>query len=103
MIGENQIGKPVIVRTDSAGVHVGVLLARNGKEVEIAEGRQIWRWRGANTLLEIARSGIQSAEESDYTRVSEAAPDSTVVTEAIAVITMDPAAYKKVCEAGWTE
>lgn len=48
----------VIVRTYSAGVHFGDLVAREGKEVRLANARRIWNWRGANTLHEIALRGV---------------------------------------------
>ena len=34
---------PVIVRTYSAGVHFGYLVAREGKEVRLTRSRRIWR------------------------------------------------------------
>ena len=38
------IGKYVIVRTYSAGVHCGVLAAQDWKEVRLTEARRIYRW-----------------------------------------------------------
>lgn len=38
------IGKEVIVRTYSAGVHFGTLESRNGKEVVLKDARRIWDW-----------------------------------------------------------
>jgi hypothetical protein len=51
MVDESS-GKYVIVRTYSAGVHFGRLVARRGKEVDLADARRIWFWKGANTLNE---------------------------------------------------
>jgi hypothetical protein len=51
----------VIVRTYSAGVHYGALVAREGDEVVLDGARRIWRWRGANTLSEIATKGFDVA------------------------------------------
>lgn len=45
MIGQDLIGKKVVVRTYSAGVHVGTLSEREGKEVMLVDARRIWRWR----------------------------------------------------------
>ncbi len=39
----------VLVRTYSAGVHFGILVKRDGKEVTLANCRRIWSWNGANT------------------------------------------------------
>jgi hypothetical protein len=70
-----------IIRTYSAGVHVGTLASRAGKEVVLKNASRIWRWRGANTLHELALHG--PAQE--YTRISECIPEITL-TEAIEVI-----------------
>lgn len=70
-----------IIRTYSAGVHVGTLKRREGREVELTDASRIWRWRGANTLHELALHGPQQ----DWTRISERVP-SIVLTEAIEII-----------------
>ena len=57
----------VLVRTYSAGVHCGTLVARQGAEVTLSNARRLWRWRGANTLHEVAIRGVDSA----WTRISE--------------------------------
>ena len=72
----------VVVRTFSAGVHVGVLVSRNGRDVELADARRIWRWSGANTLNELSQMGV---DETGSTRISEPVPSITL-TEAIEVI-----------------
>ncbi len=71
--------KYVVVRTYSAGVHVGELVQRKGMDVELANARRIWSWGGAFTLSEIAMSGIKSG------KVSVAVP-SIILTQAIEVI-----------------
>lgn len=92
----------VVVRTYSAGVHVGELVERNGKEVKLANAVRIWRWRGANTLHEIALHGIDSAATSGYSRVSEPVP-SIMLTEAIEVIPCAAAAWEKIRTTGWAK
>ena len=72
--------KYVVVRTYSAGVHVGELVERNGKEVQLANARRIWSWVGANTLHEIALRGVGAGS-----RVSDRVA-SVVLTEAIEII-----------------
>lgn len=64
------IGKFVIIRTYSAGVHCGVLQSQTGSVVRLTSARRIWRWSGANTLHEIALRGC--AEES---KISEPVPE----------------------------
>lgn len=39
--------KEVIVRTYSAGVHVGELVSHKGTEVTLKNARRIWKWVGA--------------------------------------------------------
>ena len=69
----------VLVRTYSAGVHVGMLVKREGKEVELADARRIWYWKGRFTLSEIALRGV-----GEGSKLSEAVPE-IVLTEAIEV------------------
>lgn len=70
----------VVVRTYSAGVHVGTLERRDGKEAVLTNARRIWRWFGANTLHEVATNGVAS-----NSKVSVAVPTITL-TEAIEII-----------------
>lgn len=77
----------VIVRTFSAGVHTGLLIARDGKEVELSESRRIWSWEGAMSLSEIAVSGVGPDSRLGV-------PVSIILTEAIEIIAVTPAAEK---------
>lgn len=99
---KRQRRKLVLVRTYSAGVHFGELVSRKGKEIELANARRIWRWRGANSLNEVANAGIESAAESNYTRVSEPV-SSVVLPEAIEILAMTPAAFERCAAAGWAK
>jgi hypothetical protein len=74
------IGKEVIVRTYSAGVHFGTLQSREGKEVILSNARRIWHWVGAFTLSAVAMKGI--AQDS---KISVAVPE-ILLTEAIEII-----------------
>ncbi len=60
------IGKYVIVRTWSAGVHVGILTNTtetiDGLRSELTETRRIWKWSGANTLSEISLRGVDTSD-----------------------------------------
>ncbi len=90
--------KIVIVRTYSAGVNVGKLLKREGTEVTLLESHKIWRWRGANTLHELALHGSSMTE---YTRISEAAPGEVLLTGVIEVLECSTAASANLCKARW--
>lgn len=52
------IGTYVLVRTYSAGVFVGTLERRDGKEVELAGARRLWYWDGAASLSQLAQEGV---------------------------------------------
>ena len=73
------IGRHVIVRTYSAGVHFGLLVKRDGKECVLNDARRIWEWRGAFTLSAVAMEGIKSG------RISAVVP-LILLTEAIEII-----------------
>ena len=70
----------VVVRTQSAGVHTGVLESLHGTCVILKDARRIWSWTEAFTLNEIALRGC--GEES---RISNPI-GSILLTEAIEVI-----------------
>jgi hypothetical protein len=73
----------VIVRTYSAGCFAGRLVARDGKEVTLADARRLWSWQGATTLSQLASIG-----SSVPGRCKFAGPVDIVLTEAIEIITM---------------
>lgn len=56
----------VIIRTYSAGVHVGYLLEQDGKEVTLINARRLWKWAGAFTLNEIAVNGVAKPDECKF-------------------------------------
>jgi hypothetical protein len=90
-------GTFVVVRTYSAGVHVGTLVKREGKEVTLKDARRIWYWKGANTLHEIANSGVGKGS-----KISEPVL-SILLTEAIEVIEATEAARDNLLSAGWSK
>ena len=57
------IGKYVCVRSRDAGVFVGVLEEKTGKEVVISKARRIWKWAGAATLSQLSRDGVSKPDE----------------------------------------
>ncbi len=86
----------VLVRTYSAGVHVGVLESRTGRDVVLRDAHRVWRWRGANTLHELSQKGASQ----DYSRISERVPR-IELTEAIEVIDCSPDAAVSLRMARW--
>lgn len=75
------IGKPVIIRTYSAGVHYGILDARQGAEVRLKDTRRIWCWDKAFTLSKVATDGL----DTDSSKLSVTIPE-IILTEAIEII-----------------
>lgn len=78
------IGKFVIIRTHSAGVHFGILteMSADGKLVKLTESRRVHYWDGAASLSQMAIDGIKNANKS---RVSVALPE-ILLTESIEII-----------------
>lgn len=75
------IGKFVLIRTYSAGVHFGTLIEKNGKEVTLKDARRLWSWTGALSLSEIAMKGVNLSGSKISVPVDE-----IVLTEATEII-----------------
>ena len=56
------IGKTVLVRTCSAGVHFGTLSEIEGNDLILTNSQRIWNWGGAFTLSKVATEGPVSAK-----------------------------------------
>jgi hypothetical protein len=54
----NYVGKKVLVRGIQSGVYFGELVSQDKQEVEMKDVRNLWRWEGANTLLDLAENGV---------------------------------------------
>jgi hypothetical protein len=76
------IGKKVIVRTYSAGVHYGTLASRSGKDVVLTNSRRIWYWDGAASLSQLASEGVTRPANCKFT----VAVAEILLTEAVEVI-----------------
>ena len=59
----NFLGKKVLVRGIQSGVYFGELVSRNKQEVEMKNVRNLWAWRGANTLLDLAENGAKNTSD----------------------------------------
>ena len=72
--------KIYLLRAQLAGVHIGELVEYNDvtRHATLAGGHRIWRWRGSNTLTELALNG---ASMTDYTRISARAPGRQLIAE----------------------
>lgn len=90
--------KLVVVRTYGAGVHIGKLVSQRGQEVVLADARRLWRWRGANTLHEVASKGVSQ----DHTRISEPVPSISLLS-ALEVIPVASAAEASLTTSRWAQ
>jgi hypothetical protein len=81
MIGQHIIGKRVLIRTCTAGVHYGTLVEREGKEALLKDARRIWSWSGALSLSEIASKGVDIKNSKISVPIDE-----IIITEAIEYI-----------------
>lgn len=52
------IGKHCVVRTYSAGVHLGTIKSVDGAQVILEDVRRLWKWEGAFTLNEVSQNGV---------------------------------------------
>lgn len=76
------IGKNVMVRTLSAGVHMGILEYHDGKEVVLKDSIRIWYWSGAASLSQLVAEGTKKPSECKFT-----VPIPTILlTEAIEIM-----------------
>lgn len=93
------IGKFVVIRTRSAGVHCGVLRQCHAGHCTVAElsvARRIWRWRGANSLHEVSLRGVSQ----DWSRISEPV-EAIFLTEVVEVIPCTPEAEANLSQSRW--
>lgn len=92
----SMIGQFVVVRCRDAGVHCGVLERQEGREATLTDARRIWRWRGANTLNEVATAGISQ----DYSRVSVPV-ERIALSETCEVLQASAAARENLSQSRW--
>lgn len=92
------IGRFVVIRTFSSGVHCGYLEEINGTACVLRESRNIHRWAGAVTVNELSQDG----PDREYTRVSKPVPLS-LFTETINVIPCSEHAEANLKQSRWPE
>lgn len=59
----------VVVRTHSAGVHVGYLAKKEGDEVTLTDSRRIWYWDGAASLSQLSQEGVTKPQNCKFAMV----------------------------------
>jgi hypothetical protein len=54
------LGKRCLIRTYSAGVHIGDVVAVDGMEVQLKDALRLWKWEGGGlSLSAVANNGIK--------------------------------------------
>jgi len=61
------VGKYVIARCYSAGVHAGEVVSADGEEVILKDSRRLWSWKAKDgiALSGVAQNGIKSDSKVD--------------------------------------
>ena len=70
-----EAGPEVLIRAYSAGIHIGTLKSRDGREVVLTNARRLWSWSGAFTLNAVATSGVTRSKS----RISKPVPEITLL------------------------
>jgi hypothetical protein len=85
---QKMIGKRYVVRTYSAGVHVGILDwidEANMKQCRLKDCTRLWSWEGSLSLSGVAENGITGGRLQRHSGVT--------LTEAIEYLPITDAAY----------
>ena len=89
---KTMIGKVCMVRTYSAGVFLGKLEERNGKEVRLTNARRMYYWDGAASLSQLATMGTSKPKTCKF----PAPVAEVLLTEAIEIIPATEAAIASI-------
>lgn len=81
-----------IVRCYGAGVFYGEIVSRNGQEAELANVRQLWRWSGAASLMQLANEGVKNPRDCKFT----VTVGKVIVTQVIEILPCTPEAVKSI-------
>lgn len=71
---QHKTGNEVIVRTYSAGVHIGEIESKDGIEITLKNARRLWSWSKAFTLSAVATKGVDRSNS----RISVSVPKITL-------------------------
>ena len=99
---KNSKRRLVVIRSCAAGVHIGEEVSKRDSGgrmvVVLANARRLWRWRGANSLSEVALHGVAQ----DYTRLAEPLPMHEVA-DVVEVIEVSKAARASLTASRWAQ
>jgi hypothetical protein len=94
MIEREFLGKYCMIRTYSAGVFAGTLVAMEGKHAVVENARRIWSWEGAASLSQLAVEGTSNPEGCRFPTPVE----KVLLTQVVEIIPMTERARKSVEE-----
>ena len=81
------VGKRCLIRTYSAGVHIGKVEEINEMEVRLSDSLRLWKWEGGGlSLSSIANNGIQGGRLNETGEI--------LLTNVIEIIPTTPVAEK---------
>lgn len=88
------VGKKVLVRGVQSGAYFGELVSQDKQEVEMKNVRNLWKWVGANTLLDLAENGAREVNNCRFSNMV----DSIVLTDICEIIPCSDKAIKNIEE-----
>ena len=88
----NYVGKKVLVRGPQSGVYFGELVSQDKQEVEMKNVRNLWRWNGANTLLDLAENGARKENDCRFSNKV----DSIILTDICELVPCSDRAIKNI-------
>lgn len=83
-------GEYCLIRTYSAGVFLGIVKERQGKEGTIKNARRIWQWSGASSLSQLSVDGTKNPNGCKF----PCEVDEVVLTEIIEILPCTKKAVK---------
>lgn len=64
------LNRRCLIRTYSAGVHIGTVVAVDGMEVHLTDALRLWQWKGGGlSLSAVATNGIKGGRLNRMTEV----------------------------------
>ena len=88
------IGKVCLIRTYASGVHCGLLIDQQGRQVELKDARRLWKWQVKDnagiSLSDIAIHGVGSES-----RICATVPQMTIL-DALEIIPMSEKAITSI-------
>ena len=89
------VGKKVMVRTYSAGVHFGELVEKCGQQAILKNSKRVWSWVKAASLSQLAMEGSKHISGCKITM----AVGEVLLDRVVEIIPMNLSAYNQLMEA----